>query len=586
MDTSARNPIARLAVHEFRRTFGVRLSDMYMPWTSSRLDRILSVSGVAMGVMYVWGMAGFTRGWMVDWHGVSGSGVLSWLLWGLGGLIPVVLAVRAGWIGSEQMLAASLQRITKPVTHLLPLSATQALAAIIMGRAWAVVVALGVGMVILALARYLMVAQQLVNSLPSLIDPWLCAAPLLFYGFLVVTTRNAAESRRWDTGVAGLRSLWITLGAVAGLGACYAAKLNFSVHWQLTAYVAFAAAGVTAVVACQVLSNAMGRARLPADRPLASGQDPYDALLRPTLLARWTKAAAGAQGFGLGEAGRSVLTRRWLKRSAAFATVLAVLLTLSSALWQLGAVVVCGPSSSSCEAAIEFGVGGVVALFGFAILIMAVALWQEIIVVDSRTARYMGQVADPFGRKHVGLLLPVPIRRLWAQRLLGLLMMCALLVVAGAASHGVSWRLGQLLAGSDLASVGPVLYWIFPAALVLALVAFALVPLLGRAARTVEISGCLLWGLCYCSAFGAAAIFVALRLDRVSGPAFTYYTLLVAIAWWALVLVFSWLGCEPSAWRLTDTGAPSFAGKLQALFVHLALILTCGCVGCLFIILL
>ena len=123
MADSTNRPILRAAAEEFRYVFTVRPSDLVPQLATHTLPwRIATLAGTLFWVLWLWFTVAIFRGGMIDWlpaadlvvgpyQASSTAGtvayaymsarvvglVLLWALWALGGLLPVALALAAGW---------------------------------------------------------------------------------------------------------------------------------------------------------------------------------------------------------------------------------------------------------------------------------------------------------------------------------------------------------------------------------------------------------------------------------------------------------------------------------------------------------
>ena len=112
---------ARLGSLEFCRVFCLQLSRAFYWWAqlTSILERVLHGVLLAVAVLWGWGAVALMRGALVPWADDAPLGwlVISGLLWGLGGLIPVIVAVRAGG-GHGQNVCRGLGTLVSSTTDL------------------------------------------------------------------------------------------------------------------------------------------------------------------------------------------------------------------------------------------------------------------------------------------------------------------------------------------------------------------------------------------------------------------------------------------------------------------------------------
>ncbi len=613
----ARAAIARLRGLEFRRIFSLRFSESF--WGVARpmtkLERVLStVAAVILGIA-MWADISYMRSLYVDWTPVplgaelasfsiwrmvwtqlSGR-ILGGLLWGLGGIIPVAIAIRAGWAWPERhpFPQHRTDAHNKPALELLPLSSRQVLTAKLQGRIGALAVSLVIGLGMLAVARSLMVAMGVVGQAPALLDPWLVGSAFIFYTLFVLSTGAAADSRRWGSlAASGVRFLAFALLAGTPIAVGHAAGLTSVGAWNFATYSGLVAVGATFATALPFLPG-WTRVAHPTARALTGGGESLEGREMPTKkgLAAWLALAVEGAGSvaicGLG--GDEGWSARRLKSILALALTLIVGVTLTSILWQTAAAAwyffshraeqagMSAGALQNMQDALGFGIAGTVFLFGMVIILLAFAAWPEIMSL-SGAASQAGRPRVFFAeRRHIGLLLPVRARHLWRQRLSSLLLVTIILIPAGGLSHLVSWQYGRILAGAELATVGPGTYWAFPAALLAALCCFASVSMVRPAVRTMPLSGCALY-LLICvgigaGSTGAAAIEHADVFFGVRDP--VRFLLPLAVAWFLALLLASWAWSEPSTWKLSPDGSASVAGKLRASLVWLATGITSGC---------
>lgn len=185
-----------------------------------------------LGLALLFGALGFlvyvslARGHFVHWApGVTPRLALVWLLWGLGGAWPVLVALAGGFAWPERSYRPLTKR-AQPLLELLPLSRHSLLLAKLQGRgaAWLLHSLLALGL--LAGTRVLMARWALVSVLPPLLDPWLTASACLFVAVFVVSNQAAlAHRRRQAEESLNVWALAFLGGLVAVLAAAYAGLL-------------------------------------------------------------------------------------------------------------------------------------------------------------------------------------------------------------------------------------------------------------------------------------------------------------------------------------------------------------------------
>ncbi len=596
MADSTNRPILRAAAEEFRYVFTVRPSDLVPQLATHTLPwRIATLAGTLLWVLWLWFTVAIFRGMMIDglavgdlvvgpYQASSTAGtvayaymsarvvglVLLWALWALGGLLPVALALAAGWAWPSRRSGAQVLH-TRRFAYLLPLSYRQLLLAKMLGRTAAMLTAMACGFTILALTAPLLVAFKFAHSPPSPFDPWLLACPFIFLAVFIATTRNAADARRRHATVAASRSARNVIYVVILLfTVAYTSGLHLRGHWNFPGYSALVAAAV-AVIALLQLAR-------PPKTPAALALDQPPSRLRE-LLRRWNETS-GRRGImaTLPPATGPILTRRWLGRSLHLAASCCVIVTVLSAVVQLAPVAWSGLSHvfatgrlpaaplQSTEDALALGLGLVPFIFAVVIAAQGAFAWPELFLPTTKSGSQLPRSPTLAVLPHLGLCLPIPARRQWSRRLVALLAICTLMTAAGTISYWLASSLTASLLPLGFTDVSYAIFGVLFCLILAALSLFALVPLMGLAARAVTVSSCLMGAVSLPFVFAGIFLTAALHIPPAGARLHALPGLLLpaTAALAALLLLVSWVFCEPSLWRRTADGSPTIRTRLLA----------------------
>ncbi len=578
--------LSRLRGMEFRAMFPKRLVLRRSAAEVTLLARLLLWGWVVVGVLWGWLWVSWARGGLVEWAPAPTLRLaVPWLLWGLGGAIPVLAAFACGWAWAERtVLGLSARR--RPLVDLLPLSNAQVLSAKLQGRTAAFLVWFSANLGILALARALMVAGHLVSRPPSLLDPWLAAAVPIFYALFIASTHIATAARRWHPDAAWTAPMVaLILSAAAALAIGYAGGCLTASRWLFPRMCALAAAGITAGAVAELLpawrrlqenvaTGAGRRVRSGAADEGAQAGAPTPPVLR---------ASRGWWGAGLRNlGGHRGHTLRWLKASLVLglkvllaATLLGIVLQTVIYAWHVvpylleyGHV----PSQASMALEDSLTLAAYLPLFvlGCLLLISPVAAWPE------GAGRGMQRPQQPFPGsvpvlRHLSVVLPARSRDVWRERIVSLLLVAVQIMLVGIISHALVWRFTNALLPGAMLPVPPQVYLALPAVFLGSLCFFAWIPLARIIAKVIELSGCLLGAVVGVGILGALSLPIATTATHLTRrPMFELAPPLAlsALALWpALLLAVSWRWCEPSTWRLSPDGTRSAQSVLRAVLV-------------------
>ncbi len=498
----ASSNFSRLRALEFKRIFCLRLT--WGAWRpSSTLEKVLHGGAIIFLVPYAWGHLSWARGLFVDWVGEGLAPLaLPWLLWGLAGGIPMVIAIRAGWAWPERRTMGPTGA-GRPIMDLLPLDSRQVLGAKLQGRLAALAVALAGSLALLAATRQWMLAAQLVERPPSLLDAWFVASVLVLPALFIASTSGADATRQFYEEVGRARGLLMLLGAGGAVAGGYSAGYLSWHEWWIANAAACAAAGILAVAAAQSLPRwRWMEAGLAAALTRAIGEPGAKDEEEPSWFTAWVRTAEesffGAAMRGLG--GHRSQTLLWLKSTVASAAGLALFGAVGSILLQVVVVLWNAVASSGShgqlpasglqlsEDAATVCLGIPILLFSAVIFTSSLLAWPETTRLGSQGTRERHLRRWFLGLRHTALLLPVQARRVWRERLVSLLLIAALMMIAGVASHLAAAGFSTVFGTGGLAGVRLYTYWGFAAALLVSLSCFALLPVLRLAHNTIALS--------------------------------------------------------------------------------------------------
>ena len=608
MADSTNRPVLRAAAEEFRCVFTFRFAELVPHLATTTLPwRIAAIAWAILLVLWLWIAVAVVRGSMVDWlpagevlvgpqcafptgtptadayisARVAGL-VALWAVWGLGGALPVLLSFGAGWAWPRHG-SGSQRPHRRRFAHLLPLTSRQLLLAKILGRTAAMLTAMACGFTILALTGPLLVLLGFAHSPPSPFDPWLLACPFIFIALFIATTRNTSDARRWHATVATSRSTGIVIYvAILLFTVAYTNGLHLRGHWSFPGYSALAAAGIALIALLQWARAPKPPAAVALDRPPSRLRD---------LLKWWNETIAGrGLMFALPPATGSILTRRWLSRNLPFAGACCVIVTLLSAVVQLAPVAWSGLSHllatgrlpagplQSTEDALALGLGLVPFIFAGLIIWQGASAWPEPFVPTGRSGPQVPRGPTLGVLPHLGLSLPIRARTRWSRRLVALAGMCALMIAAAILSYWLASSLAASLLPLGFTDISYAIHDVLLCLILAALSLFALMPLIGLAAKSVTVSSCLLWGLSMAFLFAGIILTPALHMDPSAERFFALPGLLLPThaALTALLLLLSWIFCEPSLWRRAADGSPTIGSKLLAAGTQLLTAFTFG----------
>jgi hypothetical protein len=572
-----REAFRRLRAFEFRCVVPRRIA-LNQTLVSSQLDRTLTVVFLwIVGIGVVLGVAGF-RGQGLGWtlrHLPLTS--LAWLLWGIGGLAPMVTAVWAG-------LTAFLERVTrqtglfaKPLVELLPLTERQMHAAKFQGRLAGLGVVIAASAVLLTVVRQAMVLLGLVRFPPPLLDPWLVAAVLIYLALFLATAEMARMLRRSRAQTAAALGLAYYLGA-------------FAVWWRggVTSLLHYGpgniAVGAGVLLAWVMVLNAVNRlssALSTRRRPVAPA-GPSEA----SRASSWQRPRAFLFGFLQPMAFEAASSPRDRLRAVAsgflgclalgvFLTGLCLFVQAASVAWVSVASLLTTSQWTGRvpeTAAMAIGFASLLVAQGFAMLVgffVPVSAWPE----GNRLTRSVLSQQRTMGLTnlwHVGYLLPRSARSTWLRRLAWFALIDTCLVVTGTAallvvSH-VAWAVGALPAFPP-----PGIILLTGSAVTLAGAGvFAYVPVLRQVAKVMQVGGCLTMILLY----GGFVLSIPLIVVAVECHVPPYLGLAVCLPWLAVVLATSYRWCEPATWALAADGSPAPQTRTRALTCLLSLALS------------
>jgi len=570
----------RLAWMEFRhalnlwRVFdGFRYAGMSSGWSGC----LMRVAGVAIALFFL-AQIGVLRGMLVDWRpgGDFAPRIIPWLLWALAGLYVAVAAMHAGWATQDRPNVLKPRGGGPPMTDLLPITAREAVLHKLLGRGGALLVHLLIGFVALVLARWLMLTGDVVTAPPSLADPWLVGAPLLFVALFVASVRITEAARRWYRTVALSRS-WSYGGAaiLVYLGSIGRTDLH-SFNELLLEVVAVATALILFLAALQGLAPVQWlELRLSGYRSRRAADLTREVTPGGRGVPRWVVGGAmslGLRGLG-GMRGQDLLL---VGRFMANAAGLALLGATTSALLQLAALAWVAASEGGAALPGEDLMGFLMALPAFAVFgigsaASGAAVWSE--SAFSGVGRWAGYDPAEQDKPHLGAMLPVAAARVWAARLVSLLLTLPMLMIGAAVclmvSEGVRGMLDpRFRVAPDLGLT--LLGLVMAATAVLALILFLVMPMIERARKLVPISlqalGCAGWAALW---GGLMVGIIALPLSVSHEPDAAALTASrglfgAAVLWLVLSFPLSAWIWRPTSWPVDADGGPSARSTFQA----------------------
>ncbi len=558
-----------------------------------RLSRGRRVSGCwIVGVMFavlLWAMVSFgiPRTDLVEWADppLTITSALAWLLWSLGGIYVAAAALTTGWAGWDTPYLMKGGTGRPSATWGLPISWRDVAVAKALGRTAAFVVHLLIGVAILALARFLMIAGDLVTVPPTLADPWFYDAFIAHVGLVIIAVRVISAGRKHYHGAASLRFFAFIAAAASGFVA--ALRLfptdQFLNWWSITGFTC-ALAAVIIVALLQMLPPVRRLERMIMGRSASQGaarsRADLGAWRHIGFLAEYMSMATRGLGGMRGKAG--VFLTGMLHHTG----LMALLLALASALLQAGALAyyaIAGMTTSGQPALpdpflMDFFVGvPALGVFGMAVALAGLALWPE--VTPGRLARMMNQQPDEESVRHSGDLLPAQPRRVWLQRLATLPLVWVMLAAGGLVSlllsMGARIVLDPRVTLSGTRFVSPRLMLAIGAmAGAISLGLFLAAPILHRAHRlipmTVQSLGCLGFVALFGGMMAPIVIMILIGWERD-----LYVSALIAdgfvvalVVWLALSVAVSRSLWQPGAWRHEDDGRPSTMAVAQAVLVY------------------
>jgi hypothetical protein len=540
---------------------------------------------------------------LVEWHQPSGASgfhrlwafAVPWLLWGLGGAIPVVGAFIAGWTCPERFQGwhAGVRNV-RPLVDLLPLTAGEVRRAKLEGRVAALLVYLAAGFAVLVVAEAAMAATGTVASMPSLLDPWLVAAALIFCALFILSSRIAAYARRTGEQQALVE---VVLGSfvcacLVGSVAYYLGAFD-SVARVLTAFAAAAAIGAAIAPALRLLPPWRWLMALGARQSL--GPADRDAPRTPPtkggmLLGLEGLFSLAVHGLG-GDKGWTTRRRTavlhfgvlilaagfgvsWLWQTVAF-------------LWHAGSVWLAGGAFAEGLRGLDPDIhqvasGLAIGVAGLAMPALGFAAWPELVRIPAAWSRPQRRGIVLLEARHAGLLLPVRPDRLWCRRLGSFLLLSLVAATASVAAWLLSWLYTLLLRGLTFPPPAPA-QLLAPVGLwVVGLGVFAWLPLIRGAVRALPLTGCMLTALLYAGFFGAVLTTVPARVALASrhaagGSRWLATALLAALGVWLVGLLMVSVAWWPMVtWHPADGGGISVTSKLKAAAVWLAAPVTLG----------
>ena len=507
MGRRGQSAFMRMARLEFRHA--MRLSAIFDGFRYARVMRgtsgcLMRIAAVGVALFFI-GQVGLLRTELVPWYreGPLAPRILPWLLWTLAGLYAALGAGLAGWGAWDRPHLAAHGQDQPPITDLLPIAAADVLLARIAGRGAGLLTYLLISLAGLAVARTTMVAGDMVREPPSLLDPWLIGAPLLFAALFAISTRMADAARRWYGNVAGLR--FAAYFAVGGPSAALALKQETfleSVNGALLLALATASLSILALAVLQGLPSVQWlEQRLTGGgrRAAVKAEDPWARM--PAHV--WTGGymSLGTRGLG-GMRGRDL---QWVGGMARLAAGLALAGAVGSVLIQVIAMIWVAASSRGTALPEEYLMDFLMAvptlgLFGMACFWAGGVAWSE--ATASGFARWRPGTSPGEEQPHLGEMLPALPERVWPTRLVSLLAALPILA-AGAVLCLVLSQLLRDAIDPRFAVAGhlPVglrqLAWLLLGVTVGALAIFLITPMLCRARKLIPMPtlalGCLGW---------------------------------------------------------------------------------------------
>jgi len=585
---SERSARARLMALEFRHAlhWGAWL-DAYR---RSGLTRRLSgcwLWAVALPV-FLWLLltCGAARSELVAWRDVPVTpvSVLAWLLWALAGIIVAGAALLTGWLNWDNRYILSQGLSGPPVTGALPLHWRSVVTAKLAGRGAAFgVQALAVfGM--LAIARLIMVAANLVTAPPSLIDPWFIGAMMLQVAMMIASVRIASAARWGRTGLATQRFVAFVL---LGIGGMLLASRVYPVAsgvapWSVGAMI-LPFTGVVALALLQALPAVRRLERRllpgPTQKPLPEGIPTTPAQARTVAFGDYL--AMATRGLG-GMRGRRTA---WLLSLVVFAArtvaicVIAGFVIQAIALTYAAIAAVLQPASGQQLDPFVLDFFGTIPAAAFTLAIggAGIALWPE---ASAGYVPWAGRsMAANESRRSIGDTLPVAPSRVWRERLLTLPLVWLVMAAGGVATLLVLQYLRAAIDPNvplaEALRVSPTfLVTGVAVAATFSLVLFIITPMLHRARKALPLPiaglGCLGWAAFIAGVMTPVLVTISLDFDHgFQAQAHLSQILgIMLLVWLAVGLPLSRQWWDPASWPVDADGALSTGAVARAIFAY------------------
>ncbi len=574
----------RLARLEFRHA--VRWTAWLDPWRRARRGRVPGCwIGVGTVLVVLWATISFgiARSEAVAWQEPSSISliVIAWLLWSLGGVYVVATSLLTGWATWDSSFGAQAVMNRPAATWALPLPWHLAVAAKALGRTAAFGVHLVIALFILALARLLMIAGNLVSVPPSLADPWFLAAALIHCGIFIALIRVSSAARTDHGTLAAVRMtvfLFLGFGALI-VGAKFGLEADLAPGWSLTGLL-FAFVTIATIALLQALPPVRWLERRLCGSPRAASDDhdKRDPWRHMSFLHEYLSFST--RGLG----GMRERTGEWLVVMLRHVAVMVVVVTLASVLLQavaIGYTSIVGitsgqPGIVDPDLLDALAVGPALFIFGLAMAFLGIALWPE--AMPRGLTRLLQQNLSPDTGRHLETMLPVEPSRLWTQRLITLPLAWVLL---GAGALVTLWLSGNArglldsqVAIGDFRIAARALIAIAALAAIVSLGLFLVTPILLRARKLIPVSmqalGCL-GGMALVGGMMMTMIvmaFVDWETYRHIDDAVNHACALLLIAWLLTGTVLSRALWQPAAWPHDEDGRPGTTAVAQTVFVY------------------
>ncbi len=559
----ARGELARrLTVIEARRCLGLWVFRGQAEETQTPLAAVVAKIGLVTWLLFLFLAVALSHGKWLHWGYPTGRMLVSWAIWGLGGALPIVGVLLTALATVSPTQATNLGRPVVTFMRLLPIPERAALRAKTSGATFAYLVWLAAGMLALAVARSLMIGWDLVETLPSLLDPWAVASTLAFGCVLlrglqadVVTRRHGPATQTFFDVFAIIYAL--ALGAaVAGLG------FMPSGSWAIAAYALLLAFGVAAATATMLLRSKARRRRPPTqtrDKPRQRSPWWNDVPVRADALPGLS--IAWAPSWRPTSRERLVQTTSFAGQVTGAGVFVALATMIGTWLWHTGGSAG-SPLSISAVDYIQMAAWIPALVAAGTMAVAALIAWSHL-TQGTGGAPSNNLRRNLFRVPHIAALLPVRPGEGWRARLIGVLVLSMVIIPAGVLGDMATVSVGRMLGVFGDTLFRPAVPLALAATLLCALVGFAFFPLLRRAGHFIEVNGLLLVGFVtgYVGLmFGSLTAIGSspLSVPKLPGP---WYAI---ILFPALMLWLSYRGHDARMWPLRSDGTPSVRSRLAA----------------------